>query len=97
MKDNMAWLVELFLLVLVVCGAIGLGLVSTMADNTAAGVLSIVLFVICLAVGIFFATGQDERLRTLLFGAYVLITALLFVFTLTLQGVDSRILSGLLG
>ena len=97
MKDNMAWLVELFLLVLVLCGAVGLGLVSTMFDNVGLGVLADVLFVICLAVGAFFATGQDERLRTLLFGAYVFLTALLFVFVLVLQGVDAGVLTPLLG
>ena len=96
-KDNMAWLVELFLLVLALAGAVSLGLASTMFDIAAAGVLSIVLFIICLAVGVFFATGQEERLRTFLFGGYVFITAVLFVFTLTLQGVDTRILSPLLG
>jgi hypothetical protein len=96
-KDNVAWLVELFLLVLVLCGAVGLGLVGTMADAGAAAVLSIVLFVICLGVGVFFATGQDERLRTFLFGGYVFLTAVLFIFVLTLEGVDIQLLAPLLG
>lgn len=97
MKDNIAWLVELFLLVIVLCGAIGLGLVATLFDAGAAAVLSIALFVICLGAGVFFATGQDERLRTLLFSAYVFLTALLFIFSLTLGGVDIQLLSPLLG
>jgi hypothetical protein len=96
-KDNMAWLVELFLMVLALAGAVSLGLASTLFDIAAAGILSIVLFIICLAVGVFFATGQDERLRTVVFGGYVLLASLLFIFTLTLQGVDARILSPLLG
>ena len=97
MKDNIAWLVELFLLVIILCGAMGLGIVGTYFDTGAAAVLSIVLFVICLAVGVFFATGQEERLRTMIFAAYVILTTILFVFSLTLQGVDIQFLSPLLG
>jgi hypothetical protein len=96
-KDNIAWLFELFLLVLVLCGAIGLGIAATMSGSGAAEVLSIFLFVICLAVGAFFATGQEERLRTLLFGAFVFVTALLFIFSLALEGVKLQILTPLLG
>jgi hypothetical protein len=96
-KDNIAWLVELFLLVIVLCGAVGLGIVATMSANVAVEVLSILLFVICLAAGLFFATGQEERLRTMLFGAYVFVTALLFIFSLTLEGVKVQLLTPLLG
>ena len=95
-KDNIAWLVELFLLVLVLCGAVGLGLVSTMQGSLAAGILGDVLFLICIAVGVFFTAGQDERLRTFLFGAYVGVSGLLFIFVLTLQGVVTTVLSPLL-
>lgn len=97
MKDNIAWMVELFLLVIILVGALGLGIVGTSADSTVAGVIGTVLFVICLVCGVFFATGQDERLRATLFTIYTILTAVLFTFFLTLAGVDLGIVSGLLG
>jgi hypothetical protein len=96
-KDNIAWLVELFLLVIILFGAIGLGLVATLFDTGACAILSIVLFVICIGVGVFFATGQEERLRTMLFSTYVFVSALFFVFSLTMEGVDIQFLTPLLG
>ena len=97
MRDNMAWVIELFLLVLVLFGAIGLGLVATLSDSVGAEILSIVLFLICLSIGIYFTIGQEERLRTALFGGYVILTALLFIFSLTVEGFDLQILTPLLG
>ena len=97
MKDNMAWVIELFLLVLVLCGALALGLAATLSDSVAAEILSIFLFLVCLAVGIFFTVGQEERLRTALFGGFVVLTALLFIFSLTVEGFDLQILTPLLG
>jgi len=96
-RDNTAWLIELFLLVLVLFGAIGLGLVATLSDSVAAEILSIFLFIVCLVIGIYFAVGQEERLRTTLFGAYVVLTALLLIFSLTVEGFDLQILTPLLG
>ena len=97
MKDNIAWMVELFLLVIVLAGALGLGIVGTRSDSTVAGVIGAVLFVVCIVCGLFFTTGQDERLRSTLFAIYTVLTLILFTFYLTLAGVDLDIFSGLLG
>jgi len=90
-------MVELCLLVIILVGALGLGIVGTRTDSTTAGVIGTVLFVVCIISGLFFATGQDERLRATLFAVYTVLTVILFTFFLTIAGVDLGIVSGLLG